>query len=104
MRISDWSSDVCSSDLRARRRSQATVTARGNGCLQSDSTCSPSGDASRGHSGVGWEAKKEPRTTATERLIFVDTPEANRRVRSGPFAVPWTRVLYTIAEIGRAHV
>src|SRR3546814_20194145 len=82
MRISDWSSDVCSSDLRARRRSQATVTARGNGCLQSDSTCSPSGDASRGHSGVGWEAKKEPRTTATESLIFVDTPEANQLGRA----------------------
>src|SRR3546814_988393 len=41
MRISDWSSDVCSSDLRARGRGRTSARSRRCGTCGSRSACSP---------------------------------------------------------------
>src|SRR3546814_3266000 len=58
MRISDWSSDVCSSDLPGRCRSAATSRALGNG-----SECAPVMAGAPSHPGVDrhdWRSSQIP--------------------------------------------
>src|SRR3546814_12395982 len=53
MRISNWSSDVCSSDLSRRSASSVSGSAQGMGCGRQPLGCC-TGSASTGSVGAGW--------------------------------------------------
>src|SRR3546814_21172445 len=78
MRISDWSSDVCSSDLQACRRRGRCVAANRVARRQQRTQCPPAG--ARARDGGGQEARlcPQPCRAADGRIAIVPDPGAQR--------------------------
>src|SRR3546814_4072152 len=93
MRISDWSSDVCSSDLTLRRREEALSEVTGATLDVDAAACVPTA--------------AQPGSAAELVELLRDGIEAGCVTRRGAKLILFHRVLGTPThevEIGRAHV